>query len=772
MPCLSLISLTSVSKEYDIGDIKTNLGELVPLWPELNAALFWFDVKDARRLLDKKKGERLTDWWQARIFRDLWRFDTKDIDLAISWIGEKQSLDDKLVALTLAFALYLEMERPESLRKRLWTTVDGSSELSGKLGRLMNPPAMSEAEKRHKRSESQWNRRAKERERKNTEFHYKWRVEIQHCLENIRGKVVPPGGGIWNSQLYLFERMRALGKDDNRWAQANWRTLEAEVGKEAAEAMRDGLMAIWRRYNPTLSSEVGDCSNSTPVIETMALSGLKIEAQHLENWPATLADSEAKRVARYLLSELNGFPSWFRAFEAQHAATTLDVMLKETIWDLFENPGGDQSHYVIAKISSHAPWFGDRIAPHLVQLLMEREPQNARTLSKVLSLISVCDAVDDVVIARLCELRIHDQNAPLEHLPLWHAAWVSVDPAPAIDSLTHKLARLDEAAALNLAMGFINALYGTRFHSGIGLRSAHKTPRYLRALYFLMHQYIRTEDDIDRSGGGVYSPTSRDDAQDARGRIFDNLVDIPGKEAFDALVAIADTQTSEIAKSWLFSRALARAQADADTAWTVEAVNEFEVNLERTPETPLELFEVARNRLNDLKASYEDGDTSPWKVLISIKLEEVLRNYLTDELIRSAHARYSISQEDELPNDQRTDIRFVRAGIPGMVPVEVKIADKWSGAALFAKLKDQLCGDYLRDADSMNGIYLLVNEQERRHWDCPIIKKRLNFSSLVVALQEYAQKLIANEPGISNIQVIGIDLTKRKQSMQKVNFVS
>ncbi|WP_123618856.1 hypothetical protein [Phaeobacter inhibens] len=766
VPCLRLISLISICRDYDIGDIKTNLAELIPLWPELNAALFWFDVKDARRLLDKKKGERLTDWWRVRIFCDLWRFDTRDIDLVIRWIGEKQVLDDRLIALTLAFALYREMERPASLRKRLWKAVDGSSELSARLSELMNPPAMSEAEKRYKRSESHWKRRTKERERKDTEYHEKWRLEIQRCLANIREKVVPPEGRVWNSQRYLFDRMRALGKDNNRWAQANWRALEAEVGRKAAEAMRDGLMAIWRRYDPTLSSEVGECSNSTPVIETMALSGLEIEARYVEDWAATLADWEAKRAARYLLSELNGFPSWFRVFEAQHADKTLDVVLRETIWDLFENPGGDQGHYVIAKISSHAPWFGDRVAPHLVPLLMEREPRDANTLSRVLSLIAACDAVDDVVMARLCELRIHDTGAASDQKPLWYAAWVSVDPLPAIDSLTQKLALIDAEAALNLAVGFINALYGTRYHSEIGLRNAHKTPGHLRALYFLMHQYIRPEDDIDRSGGGVYSPTSRDHAQDARGRIYENLVDIPGKEAFDALVAIAENQTSEIAKSWLLSRAVARAQADADAAWTVEDINEFEIDLERTPKTPLELFEVARNRLNDLKTSYEDGDTSPWKVLISIKLEEVLRNYLADELIKSAHARYSISQEDEMPNDQRTDIRFVRAGIPGMVPVEVKIADKWSGTALFEKLKDQLCGDYLRDADSMNGIYLLVNEQEGRHWDCPITKKRLSFSSLVVALQEYAQKLIADETGISNIQVIGIDLTKRKQSMQ------
>ena len=204
-----------------------------------------------------------------------------------------------------------------------------------------------------------------------------------------------------------------------------------------------------------------------------------------------------------------------------------------------------------------------------------------------------------------------------------------------------------------------------------------------------------------------------------------------------------------------------------DIPWTIDNVNEFAVKLERTPCNSRELFEVAINRLLDLKYNYEEGDTSPWKVLIKIDKEVDLRNYLADELRKTAHARYSISQEEVFPNDQRTDIRFVRANISGMVPVELKIADKWSGPELFAKLKDQLCGDYLRDVDSTNGIYLLVHRGEKNTWQHPDSKKRLHFEDLIAALQCYAQDIIASEPGISNIEVIGIDLTKRKNSMQK-----
>ena len=766
-PCLSLLSLTNKSQDYDICETETNLGELVPQWPELNAALFWYDVEDARTLYDKNKGERLTNWWQLHVFRDLRHFEHKDIDQVVKWITQKEFIDDRLVALTLAFSIYRDAGRPQSLRKRLWNVVKGDKELSATLKRLLNPPAMSDEERRFRRKQAHWKRRGKERKRKDAEYHNKCRKVIANWLEHIRENRVPPEGKIWNAQLYLFNRMRSLGKERNRWAQPNWQDLEAEVGREAAEAMRDDLMAIWRRYNPTLASEAGEFSNSTPVIESMALSGLDIEFRGTPDWPTSLDDDEAKRVARYLMSELNGFPIWFRAFEAKYPDITLSVLLKELVWELFDNPSDGPPHYLFARILWNAAWYVDRIAPHLIPHLLEKEPRHISVLGYAMRLIMGCDAIENDQIAKLCARKIAQATTPLAHHPLWHAAWVSVDPLPAIDDLTTKLAALEGVEAVEIASTFINALYGVRHECWLGVRDGHKTPEHLRKLYVLMHQYIRREDDIDRTKGGFYTPTSRDRAQEARGYIYGNLADIPGKDAFDALVSIAREAPSEHTRDWLYSRSVARAQADADVPWKVDDVNEFAVKLERTPSSPRELFEIARIRLVDLKYKYEEGDTSPYKVLITIDKEPVLRNYLADELRGTAHARYSISQEEEMPNAQRTDIRFLRAKIPGMVPVELKIADKWSGPELFAKLKDQLCRDYLRDVDSTRGIYLLVHHGKKIKWQHPDSKKLLPFEELIAALQCSAQNIIASCPGISNIEVIGIDLIKRSKSIQK-----
>lgn len=766
-PCLSLLCLTNKSDDYDIRQTKIDLSKIVPRWPELNVALFWYAIEDARTFYEEKKGDRLTNWRQVQYFGNMWRFQQNDIDQVVKWVKQKNFFDDRLVALTLAFSLYQDAGRPQSLRKRLWRVVKGHEELSAKLKNLLDLPAMSNEEKRISRKITDWILQEKERERWVAEYHKKWRKEIPKCIEQIREYQVPPEGRVWNAQSYLFQRMRLLGEDRNRWAHPNWQDLEREVGREAAEAMRDGLMAIWRRYTPTLASDAGECSNSKNEIEAMALSGLDIEFQETSDWPTSLNDDEAKRAAYYLPGELNGFPRWFRAFEEKFPEITLSVLLKEIVWDLFDNPSDEPSNYLLARINRNAPWFGDRIAPHLVPLLLEKEPKQIMVLGEAIQLIMGCDTIENDQIAKLCARKITEAKTPRAHHPVWHAAWVSVDPSPAINDLTAKLAALEDREAVKFAIVFINALYGSRQERGVGARDSHKTPEHLKNLYILMHQYIRREEDIDRYKGGAFTPNSRDFAQDAREYIYNNLANIPGKDAFDALVSIAREEPSEPIRTELCSRAVARAQNDVNVPWTIDNVNEFAVELERTPSSPHELFEVARNRLMDLKYKCEEGDTSPYKVLIKIDKEQELRNYLANELKGTAHARYSISQEDELANAQKTDIRFEQANIPGMVPVELKIAHKWSGPQLFLKLKDQLCGDYLRDTDSTSGIYLLVHRGQQDTWQHIDSKNDLSFEKLIDALQCYANDIVASNSGISNIEVIGIDLIKRGISQQR-----
>ena len=193
-------------------------------------------------------------------------------------------------------------------------------------------------------------------------------------------------------------------------------------------------------------------------------------------------------------------------------------------------------------------------------------------------------------------------------------------------------------------------------------------------------------------------------------------------------------------------------------------VKDFYEKLDRTPRNHRELAELAVLRLLDLKDDLEQGDSSIAKILQKVTHETEMRNYIGKELRDKAFGRYSIPQEEELADAKKPDLRFHGAGIDGPVPAELKLADNWPGPKLFERLENQLCGDYLRDNRSNRGIFVLVYQgnKNKSHWDVPG-SGRVDFSKLIVDLQEHWSQISSKFPKIDDITVIGIDLTKRSK---------
>jgi len=270
-----------------------------------------------------------------------------------------------------------------------------------------------------------------------------------------------------------------------------------------------------------------------------------------------------------------------------------------------------------------------------------------------------------------------------------------------------KISKLEDRT--EIAMRYVTYLWGERRDETVRVRAAFQTPEYLKSLYLLMHEHIRRKDDIERAGKGVYSPGLRDHAQKVRDSLFTLLNKISGKEAFLALDAISRFHPEESARSWFVLHAKTKAEQDADIGpWAPSQVLEFQEKLERTPANHGELAELATMRLLDLKDDLEHGDSSIAQILQKVTLEPEMRKYIGRELREKALGRYSIPQEEELADAKKPDLRFLGSGFDGPVPVELKLADKWTGPALFERLENQLCRDYLRDNRSNRGLFILV----------------------------------------------------------------
>ncbi|MEX0923319.1 MAG: hypothetical protein WDZ84_11125 [Rhodovibrionaceae bacterium] len=759
---LSILQKYRATREYgtdELRDAKIDFSALVPEWPELNHRLFWHEIDKARIGLNKNKSERLDEFWRAPMFHVFWRFGEQDFDYVVEQISSQSLNDNRLVALSLAFRLYVDNGRPRRWRERLKRVISADSELSGRLSRYLTPPAQGEKSRRSRKREAAWNRRMIERERSEKKRHDDWKKYLVENLERIRNPDLPRPHDISTAQWYLYERMREKRGGLNRWTDGEWEYLIEEQGEAVARAFRDGAAAYWRRNTPKLRSE-GAPFNQTPIEVIFGLTGLSIEARETSSWACTLSGGEVELACRYASYELNGFPVWFPGLYEKHHKRVSNFLLNEIKYELSIEKVDVETHYVLSDVAWSGEWAWNEIAPALLAFL-RTEPNNLTNLRKLLRIIlgsSITDEDIRELSARKCKtIRRHS------HLAIWYAVWTGVEPSVAIPAFTTQLAGLSKhEECIDIAMRFVTELLGGRLGDASGARHAYREPQHLKDLYLLAHRNIRREEDIDRAGTGAYTPSLRDNAQEARDSLARLLNEIPGKEAFLALQEISEAHPQVSSRPWFASLAKAKAEQDADfDPWTPSQVREFQDSLERTPANHRELAELAILRLLDLKDDLENGDSSIAQILKGAPLETDMRKFIGRELREKASGRYSIPQEEELADAKKPDLRFHGKGFDGPVPGELKLADNWSGPELFERLENQLCGDYLRDRRSDRGLFVLVYRGVKKGWDVPGSAKRVDFTKLVHALQEHWEQISPKFSGIEEVTVIGIDLTKR-----------
>ena len=199
---------------------------------------------------------------------------------------------------------------------------------------------------------------------------------------------------------------------------------------------------------------------------------------------------------------------------------------------------------------------------------------NPHNLGYLLSIVQG-SSVPDAVIAKIAA-RKAAAKYDRDFTPTWYATWAGVDPTLQSPPSRRALAALnDPAEQTNLALRFVVALLGGRQQEGRA-RLAYRTVEHMKTLYLLMAKYIREEDDIERSGGGVYSPGLRDDAQDARNALFSSIRETPGKEAYLALMEMERAHPAVSSRPWMGFHAKTKATLDADLApWNPGQVKEF-----------------------------------------------------------------------------------------------------------------------------------------------------------------------------------------------------
>ena len=395
-------------------------------------------------------------------------------------------------------------------------------------------------------------------------------------------------------QLKLIKIARK--DDDTRRGGDDWRILVDTFGEKVSAPYRDAGISHWRHHVPALARDGNDSESLI-----FGLAGLEMEAEQVADFPKNLSDDELRLAMRYVPWELNGFPSWLERAYRNRPEVVSFALLRELAWEL-GHEAAPRSH-LLQDIVYHAPWLHEHIAEWIISWLEEESARDANMLRMMIFI-----AARTTNIARLTALVRTKLEAPalVDERAKWFALWVDIKADEAIGCLEEWLSSLSPTEASKATQNFVTELIGSRYDSILATGfDGYRKPAHLKHLFGLMHVYIREEEDINRTGGSVYSPSLRDNAQKARDGLFQDLCDIPGKETYLTIMELAEKNPNDRSRTWMRRLAFERAEKDGDIeTWSDDQLREFDSKQSMTPATNDQLFSLVEQRLIDIKSNY------------------------------------------------------------------------------------------------------------------------------------------------------------------------
>lgn len=565
----------------------------------------------------------------------------------------------------------------------------------------------------------------------------------------------------------LYEWMQIRPGERARLDIWDWTALRYAFGADVTERSKQALQTLWRITPPVLWSERSPEKRDTaPLTWVKALSGLASEAT-TAGWAARMTEDEARRAAAYATLELNGFPGFLADLARAHHAAVDAVIGHELSEQL--KLGDDNAHLPILQDVTHAERGVKRLlAPRILSALPtvpvvateQMAARWARRLDQMLRILGdIRSEGDSASIAQLCAERY--QADPAGGLArTWLRGLFRFDPVRGTDVLTADLTRPgDAAAATPGAVETFASLFGDSGAIVLEITDPAERVRALGRLVRLAYAFIRPNEDPIHEG--VYTPTSRDQAEMARSSVLSALIETPGNDARQLLLELASEREFAGFPDRLRMFARRRAAADAEfVAFDVQALVDLDTRYEIPPADRDGLFRVMMDRLEDLAHDFAHHDFSDRRLVRTIEDELEMQRTLCLRLEAKSNRAFVITREDEVADRKRPDIRLAAVHGGQKAVIEVKLADdRWSVSDLERALRDQLVGQYLRHDNCKAGCLLLTYDGTKTYWQHPDTRERLHFNALLAYLREQAGALELEHRHTIRLAVFGLDLT-------------
>jgi hypothetical protein len=565
--------------------------------------------------------------------------------------------------------------------------------------------------------------------------------------------------GAKNGSNTLLTLVRWLGFRKQRGAsiaQANWRDVGAVVGSEIGKRFEAGLREFWRDEAPPVrSTRPPEERNGISARQTMALTGLLIEAAQGDHWPEALDAKEALRAAQWATLELTGFPEWLTQLAGEHPDATRTALRSELAFEA--QHFSTERHPHVLNAIAHASDNIKRLAlPELRPLALNWDggPNDATAGGPLAQLLSIITQLDRADVALTDEYERRFRLDP-EQGSVWLQALAACDLPRAVQVMRSALADLSEDRSRTCGIAWIGALFDPDRHTRISV-PLDADAALLLELTRIAYELVRREDDVHHIG--IYTPDERDDAERARNRILSVLVELPGVDAYDGLLKLAEQPLFAHISDRLRQQAHERAAADSEPEpTTVANVAAIDARLETPPQTRDALFETMQARLDDIDFDLQNHDFDERPALRLIENESAMQPLLARKLQDAARGAYVVSREEEVAERKETDVRLAATEFNGRAVIEIKLGDNWSVNQLEEAISTQLLEKYLRHPDCSAGC-LLVTYAGRKGFKNPDDGKPMQFPAVIERLNARAQLLEQAEEGRVRICAIGLDL--------------
>ena len=642
----------------------------------------------------------------------------------------------------------------------LRAALNGDAMLGQLLTELTAPPERNERAEREERDIQRHQCIKASREAQRLENWQQWRADLL---------ATPPAAFSAEKQAEtvsnLYSWLEASQQGRNRFNIWDKNALRQAFGLDIADRAEAAFRAWWRANPPILwSAQPSAGRNQVPHTWIYGLLGVSAEALTPE-WTASLSPEEARTAAAYATIELNDFAPFIVDLARSHPAEVDAVIGDELSAEL--RVGADHDYLPVLNNLPHTEdHLKQLMAPRLSTALQvwpsaftdETGPRLARHLDQVLRILGdTSSETNRAAIAEECATRY--EADPSGALALtWLKGLFRFDAEHGTQALIGGLGDSNDPGRQERAIASFAGLFGG--HDGVFFEIPEPARRASALGHLVRCAYACIRPENDSVHEGVYSPDTRDEAENARSFLLSMLLDTPGPEARRIVLALVAGDDFADFSDRLRLLARQRTAADAEfSTFDPQDVMDLESRYEAPPHDRDGLFTVMQDRLKDLAYDLAHHDFTDRQTLQNITEEKEMQKTLAWRLEAKANGAYRVTREEEVADQKKPDIRLLAVKGDQKAAIEVKIADNCSGTQLEQALRDQLVGQYLRDANCKAGCLLLTYRGIKQHWDHPDTKKPLGFPEMVAFLKGRARTLAEERLHDVCITVFGLDLT-------------